>query len=199
MSKSSLFSLFSVAALSLGLAASAGATTFTVSTTLPAGYTYDSFASTLAASTNLGGAWAGTAGTGTTNTTVVGSYLDPLPSGDTQNYAYVLGSPTNEILGTFAQPLSSVWLAWGSPDSYNSIIVNGTTYTAASVGLTLNQSTTQYVQISGPISTLEFLSTTNAFEFDDLIPATSTPEPSTLAMLLGGLLTVGAGVIRRRK
>ncbi len=191
-----LFSFFSVAALSLGLAASASATTFTVSNTLPAGYSFDSFASTVGSSTNLGGVWTGTANTGTTNTSSVNNYLDPLPSGSTQNYAYSEAGGT--ISATFATPLTSLWLAWGSPDTYNTITVNGVAYTSTAIGLTTNQTTTQYVQISGPITSLAFDSSTNAFEFDDLV-ATATPEPSTFAMLIGGLVTLGAGVIRRRK
>jgi hypothetical protein len=101
---------------------------------------------------------------------------------------------------------SRVSFLWGSPDTFNQLIVNtdagSKTFTAAALGLNPNSATNaaSYVNftVSGgakEISSLTFVSSTNAFEFSNV---SAVPEPGTYAMLLSGLMAVGFVARRRR-
>ena len=102
--------------------------------------------------------------------------------------------------------IGRVSFLWGSPDTYNSLIVNtdagSKTFTAAALGIDPNSATNaaSYVNfaVSGgakAITSLTFVSSTNAFEFSNVA---AVPEPGTYAMLLSGLMAVGFVVRRRR-
>lgn len=106
----------------------------------------------------------------------------------------------------FASGISAVSFLWGSPDVYNSIIVNtnggSKTFTAAQLGLspTGSGSEASYVNFkvagtASAITSLTFVSSQAAFEFSNVA---AVPEPGTYAMLLSGLMAVGFVVRRRR-
>lgn len=106
----------------------------------------------------------------------------------------------------FASGISAVSFLWGSPDTYNSLIVNtnggSKTFTAAQLGLdpTGNGNVANYVNFkaTGPasaITSLTFVSSSAAFEFANV---SAVPEPGTYAMLLSGLAAVGFVTRRRR-
>jgi hypothetical protein len=206
MSKSNLFSFFSVAALSLGLAISAGATTVTIGATAPATAVTSVFGPVLTATTP--GSWSGTAGTGTANVAVVNSYLDPLAGPGYFAYAQA----GNTITANFSAGITSLDLLWGSPDTYNTLTfytgLNGTgtsesfvpgsgalaALPATQVGGTL----VLFTSTTGPWQSVKFTSSQNSFEFANIL-VVPAPEPASIALLAGGLLAIGAGAIRRRK
>jgi len=207
MSNSSIFCLFSVAALSLGLTISASATTVTIGASAPSTAVTVTFGSTLATTTP--GSWSGTAGAGTANTSVVYSYLDPL---STSGY-FAYAEAGSSITANFAGGITSLDLLWGSPDAFNTVTLysglNGTgtaeSYTPGSgalAGLAATQSGASLVLFSttGVWDSITFTSSENSFEFGDVaVVAAPLPEPASMALLAGGLLAIGAGAIRRRK
>jgi hypothetical protein len=111
-----------------------------------------------------------------------------------------LGTPA-EL--TFVTPISYLSFLWGSPDTYNTLVLkssNGTEYNFTATGLSFavtngNQAFSQYVQFatSAPGETIvsaKFLSTTqDAFEVANFTAA--VPEPSTWAMMILGFLGLG--------
>jgi hypothetical protein len=208
MSKSNLFSLFSVAMLSLGLTIPAGATTVTIGASAPTTAFSSIFGPSLTATTP--GVWSGTFVTGTANTSVINSYLDPLAGSG--YYAYAESG--NTVTANFAGGINNLSLLWGSPDTYNMITfysgLNGTgtseSYspgTGALSGLIPTQTGGTLVSFSttGVWDSVKFYAGGNSFEFAVAAPTTpvSTPEPASIALLAGGLVAIGAGAIRRRK
>lgn len=197
MSKSSLFSLFSIAALSLGLSISAGATTITTSAGPGSGLiNFDP--------TSTGFTFSGNAGI--VSGSVSGAYA--APAGDATNYAFVGTGGTATY--TNAAGFNTFGLYWGSPDQYNTIKLvsaggtevygNGGTALSFTPGFQGNPD--KYVTFSGSTvwTSVIFTSATAAFEFDNVSASTAaTPEPASIALLAGGLLAIGAGAIRRRK
>jgi hypothetical protein len=128
------------------------------------------------------------------------------------NWGAVAGSSnTNNgggVTATLNLPtgMSNVSFLWGSPDTYNSVIVNtnagSRTFTAAALGLTASgdPNRASYVKFgvagtASAITSLTFVSSQAAFEFSNVA---AVPEPGTYAMLLSGLAAVGAVVRRRR-
>lgn len=98
---------------------------------------------------------------------------------------------------------------WGSPDLYNSLRVNYgagmfTDFDVTGLGFSTtdgNQSVSTYVQFSrseGDITSLEFGSTTNAFEVSNFNVST-VPEPSTYVLLAAGLAALGFASKRRKQ
>ena len=207
MSKTNIFSFFSTTALVLALAGSAGATTFTIGGTAVAGQGLMSSQAGAATTTfnGLTSLPAGFTAIGTTptNPVVSGSQSNVYlaPTGDTSTYLSVgTGSITDTLKGS-----TYFGFDWGSVDNYNTLALadssgNVTYYTGGGLGVLVNGNNSYFVNFySTPGTTFTqatFSSSTNSFEIDNV--ASATPEPSTVAMLAGGLLVV-AGALRRRK
>ena len=200
MSTFRLSSLLSVAALSLGLTIPAGATSVTLTSGMTS--TQVGAATTDFETTPSNVTFSGASGI------VSGNSFDQYsaPTGDTTKFAYAgVGGVVTE---SFATPITYLGLYWGSPDSYNTLTVTDTNgVTTAYVpgqgilsSLTPNQQTAQYVNFfdtGAAWKSVTFTSSLAAFEFDNVASFTATPEPASLALLAGGLLTVG--ILRRRK
>jgi hypothetical protein len=200
MSKIKQFPLFSVAALALGLAIPATATTVTVD--------YGPYVDTgWVNSGSLPTTWAAFGpAAGVVTGTLTNTYQ--APTGDSTAYAYV--GANSYIIGDFAD--TAVFsLYWGSVDSYNTIAftdTNGVVTTfglggEAIPGLVLDTNTSAHVTFedTGALWTeVKFTSGGNSFEFDDVsFTGAITPEPASIALLATGLVAIGAGALRRRK
>ncbi len=141
------------------------------------------------------------------------------PFGSTGNYATVGpsdGTPGLLNLASFAT-ISAVSFIWGSVDTYNTLRVldrsgiEFASYTGADVsalanGDTTNPFTNPLVTISfsgldaANVGALEFSSTSNAFEFDNVaVVSGAVPEPATWAMMLFGFGVVGSALRRRNR
>ncbi len=204
MSKVHLSSLFSVAALFLGLTIPAAATTVSITAgpwSPVSGVSTTTFDSGLPSNFSTTGSLAGTR---------TGSLLNVYmtPTGDTTPYAYV--GPNSSITETLAPGTDYVGFYWGSPDYYNTV-----TFTNASggtevwglggtpvPGLVTDQLTAAYVgfwDTGAAWTSITWTTGGPAFEFDNVSTSSATPEPASIFLLAGGLVAVGAGALRRRR
>jgi len=109
------------------------------------------------------------------------------------------GSPSTL---TFAGGVTYVSFLWGSPDEYNSLLINGIAYNLGSLPITRNgdQNVSTYIQFTATggdtINTLTFGSSVDAFEVANL--STTVPEPGTIALFGAGLLGMWMAVRRRK-
>ena len=112
---------------------------------------------------------------------------------------------------TFTAPTSYLSFLWGSPDTWNRLILttnqNSYTYTAMDLNFAVtngNQAFSQYVQFATSggelINSVTFTNVpaTDAFEVASFSVA-AVPEPATWAMMLVGFAMVGAASRYRRR
>jgi hypothetical protein len=110
---------------------------------------------------------------------------------------------TSTATMSFSGGAREVSFLWGSPDSYNVLEINGSTFTNALLGtsLTGDRSVGVYLTIKADagdtINSLTFKSNSNAFEVDNF-RVTAVPEPGTYALMLAGLGALGFMAKRRK-
>ncbi len=139
------------------------------------------------------------------------------PAGSTGGYAAV--GPSNDqssaILNLSAfGAISSITFLWGSVDTYNTISVLGTgmTFGGGDEGVSpangdqSNPNSNRLVTLTFTgadqwnVTGLEFSSTGNAFEFDNVnVTTAAVPEPASWALMLGGFGAIGGALRSRRK
>lgn len=202
------------AAFTLGLVGSASATTVTIGGTADgdlgmmtsvAGATTVTFNGSSALPSGFSASH-----THPSNPVVQGSVLNlyKAPTDDSSNY---LTTGTGSIVDTLNTPSTYFGFYWGSLDSYNDLKItesNGAVFNmtgselASDYHVTANGNCSYFFNFFADpgttIESVEFSSSTNSFEIDNVATASATPEPATIAMLTGGLL-ICAGSIRRRK
>lgn len=125
------------------------------------------------------------------------------PAGSTGGYASVGGgdAPTSATLDLSGfGSISSISFLWGTPDTYNTVSVDGTTFSFTGAGLTEGVYTLTFTGAdAAAVTGLTFSSTQAAFEFDN-VNVTAVPEPASWAMMIGGFgLVGGAARTRSRK
>ncbi len=216
MSKAALCSLFSLLAVSLGSSFQACATTVTIGATAPADYISTTF---LAGNTASGpGVWtfAGGAITADTNipdTVTPTTCLDPLGSGTGTTAYYACSVAGSTITADFAGGITGFDLLWGSPDGYNTLTfytgLDGTGTAESFIpGVAplitmapVPEDPVLFVAAPGTVwESVTFTSAVNSFEFANVATLAAVPEPSILALLVGGFLLIVAGAaLRRRK
>ncbi|THD57889.1 PEPxxWA-CTERM sorting domain-containing protein [Phenylobacterium sp.] len=150
-----------------------------------------------------------------------GSSNSAPPPNDTTPYETVQGGST-ATLADLHGALTSFSFYMGSPDTYNGVVftivgVNGTTQTlsgeqiwcsAAQISASTcpnsgdgNQGvgyTVTYTFAPDAVKAIEFTSSSNSFEFDNL-SGVSVPEPASWALMIMGFGAAGAMVRSRRK
>ena len=94
--------------------------------------------------------------------------------------------------------IGTISFLWGSPDSYNTLLVDGTSFSFTGGGLAEGVYTLTFTGADrNSVTGLTFASPAeDAFEFDNVNVA-SVPEPATWAMMIGGVGMVG-GALRTR-
>ena len=131
------------------------------------------------------------------------------PAGDVSKYLAVLSGKT----ATLSTPLISAMSVYiGSIDTYNSIVFKGPdgfskTFGGSALVASANGNQTAagtnrrfYFDFgSQKINKIEFKSTGNSFEFDNIATAAAVPEPATWAMLITGFGLVGMSMRRRNR
>jgi hypothetical protein len=220
MIKSSLFSLFSSAALALALVGHASATTITIGGHTVTGQGQFSSVPGMT-TTTFDGLTSLPVGFTSMNTTpsdpVVQGSVTNVYKAPTGDYSTYLTTGLGTITDTLSKPSSYFGFYWGSLDYYNNFTLlesNGSSFTingaqlATNYGLQDNGANSYYVNFfAGPGVTFDsasFASNGFAFEIDNIATAcdpdpTAAPEPASVATSLGGGLLILAGAIRRRK
>jgi hypothetical protein len=128
------------------------------------------------------------------------------PPGATSHYAAVLGGGKLTLTTPLISQLS---IYMGSPDDYNQIrfnFVGGgsetlTGQTLAAGGFGGNQSVGRRMTYNfggQKVTSVEFMSSGNSFEFDNIATVSAVPEPATWAMMITGFGLAGAAMRRRR-
>lgn len=108
-------------------------------------------------------------------------------------------SPSGTATYTAAGAITSFGFDWGTPDSYNTLILcegNGVavaTYTGRGAAFTASYTFASSVNVR----TVDFSSTSKAFEIDNLSVTAPVPEPATRALMLAGFGFVGFAARRR--
>lgn len=136
-----------------------------------------------------------------TDASVGDLYLQP--AGDATNYIFAQAGGSDTL--AFSTALTSVTIFWGSPDTYNELMLsNGDVITGTQLGLALgfsangSNANSGWVTIADTTPFTSFTATTDttpAFEFD--LAGPTIPEPSTWAMLLLGFAGLGYAALRR--
>ncbi len=110
------------------------------------------------------------------------------------------GSPSGTATYTAAGAITAFSFDWGTPDSYNTLVFrngNGAaiaTYTGSGPAFTGS-----YTFAAGTnIRTVDFSSSSKAFEIDNVSVTAPVPEPATWGLMLAGFGLVGFAARRRR-
>lgn len=139
------------------------------------------------------------------------------PAGSTGGYAAV--GPSNAQSSTILDlsafgSIKTISFLWGSIDDYNLLSVlgtgvsfNGGSYgVAPSTGNQANANSNRLVTLTftgadrSNVTGLQFSSTSNAFEFDNVnVTAGAVPEPASWALMLGGFGAIGGAMRSRRR
>ena len=128
------------------------------------------------------------------------------PPGTTTNYAAVLGG--GKIVLTTPQ-ISRLSVYMGSPDSYNNIRFNflggghedltGTQLAAGAFNGDQSVGRRMTYDFGGQrVTSVEFTSSSNSFEFDN-IATSAVPEPATWAMMIMGFGLAGSAMRQSRR
>ena len=124
------------------------------------------------------------------------------PTASTGGYAALAGGAENTAtldLSSFGQ-IGSISFLWGTPDGYNTLAVDGTTFSFTGAGLAEGVYTLTFTGADrAAVTGLTFSSSQAAFELDNVSVA-AVPEPASWAMMIGGFgLVGGAARSRSRK
>jgi len=139
------------------------------------------------------------------------------PAGSTGGYGAV-GPSNNQSsavldLSAFGA-IDSITFLWGSVDNYNwlSVLGTGVTFNGGDQGVSpatgnqTNPNSNRLVTLTFTgadrwnVTGLQFSSTGNAFEFDNVNVRTgAVPEPASWALMLGGFGAIGSAMRSRRK
>ena len=139
------------------------------------------------------------------------------PAGSTGGYGAV--GPSNDQSSTVLDlssfgAISSITFLWGSVDTYNTLGILGTGVSfgggdqgvSPSNGDQTNPNSNRLVTLTFTgadrwnVTGLQFSSTGNAFEFDNVnVTTAGVPEPASWALMLGGFGAIGSALRSRRK
>lgn len=154
----------------------------------------------------------------TGSASVDGDYAAPAQTAPGTNYQAVQtdGVSTFDFTNYLAPLADGIFLNrfslyWGSIDTYNTLqFLSGDTVVKSFTGVDFppadgrqpddvtNRRITFGLTKADAITSVRFLSSKDAFEYDTLGISTNVPEPATWAMLIGGFGLVGASMRRRR-